>query len=961
MSYRAALKFFFVFVLVLAGVVTGARAQARSAATVRGTVSDPDNAVIPGATVTLTPPKGNAILATSQADGTYVMKAVPPGTYSITVTMLGFTSFVKQGLKIAPGQVLDMDAKLAIEMQSQQVQVTTENTTLSVDSDSNASATVISGKDLDALSDDPDELSTELSALAGPAAGPSGGQIYVDGFTGGQLPPKSSIREIRVNQNPFTAQYDRIGYGRVEVFTKPGSGDWHGFFQALGNDNVLNTTTPLLNAYLSPGQSTVTQPPYYTTFFLGNLTGPISKKVSFTLSGSHRTIQDNSIINATVLSSVEPCPAGQTVCSYQNADPFPQSRFDISPRIDWQLGEKNTLVTRFQLYRNETTSNGTGGFDLPTTAYNTGASEYELQVSDTQLYGQKIINETRFELGRNRDSQDPQSQLPTLFVQGAFNGGGNSLGSNSSREARLEVQNYTSAQLSKNFVRFGGRLRANRESSYSNAGGNGIFTYSSLADYQNNAPSLYSQTQTLRGVVATLYDIGIYAEDDWRARPNLTITYGLRYEMQNQINDTHDFAPRLSFAYGLGNSKSSPKTVIRGGFGIFYDRFKISNVLNTLQENGVNQIQTVISHPQAGCSPSNVNGCNGGVTANNTTYTIAPNLRTPYTTQFAIGLERQLFAGVTLTVNYLNSHGVHQYLSENMNAPVNGVYPLPPASGGTPLTLYQYQSEGVYRQNQLITSVNGRTKHVTVFSFYTLNFAKSDTSGASTFPSVPYHIGADYGRATFDTRNRIFVGGNVTLPYGISVAPFMAAQSGAPYNITVGRDLNSDTIFNDRPTFLPGQSSARCLDPTSFAIPAPGTTYTPIPINYCTGSALFAFNMRLTKTFGFGNKAGAARPGGGPGGPQAGSMAGRIGPQGGGGGGHGGGGMFGGGGASTGKKYNVTLGLQFQNLFQTINYGSPIGTLSSPEFGKSTQLAGNIYTPQDAAPSRILLTAAFQF
>ena len=201
----------------------------------------------------------------------------------------------------------------------------------------------------------------------------------------------------------------------------------------------------------------------------------------------------------------------------------------------------------------------------------------------------------------------------------------------------------------------------------------------------------------------------------------------------------------------------------------------------------------------------------------------------------------------------------------------------------------------------------------------------------------------------------------MSLPYGIALAPFLAAQSGAPYNITVGRDLNSDTIYNDRPAFLPGRSSATCLNPTSFAIPAAGTTYSPIPINYCTGPSLFSMNMRLTKTFGFGNKSETAAGNGGPGGPGAGAMAGRIGPGGGGHGGHGGpGGMFGGGGG-TGKKYNLTMGLQFQNLFQTINYGTPIGTLTSPLFGKSTQLAGNIYSPSNAAPSRILLTAAFQF
>ncbi len=137
-----------------------------------------------------------------------------------------------------------------------------------VDPDSNASAVVLTGKDLDALSDDPDELSDELTALAGPSAGPNGGQIYVDGFTGGQLPPKSSIREIRINQNPFSAEYDQLGYGRVEVFTKPGTDKIHGNFQLNGNASQFNSGNPLATGY---------QPPYHTLFLFGNLTGPLNK------------------------------------------------------------------------------------------------------------------------------------------------------------------------------------------------------------------------------------------------------------------------------------------------------------------------------------------------------------------------------------------------------------------------------------------------------------------------------------------------------------------------------------------------------------------------------------------------------------------------------------------------------------------------------------------------------------
>src|SRR5580698_6524578 len=403
MSFRASLKIVLLFFIAWMPMVASAQ---QTGATVRGTVADPENAVIPGATVTFTPASGKPLITQSQSDGTYVLRGVPAGTYSVTVTMQGFASFVKQGVRVTAGQALSLDAQLAIQEQKQEVNVTAQAAQVSVDADSNASATVLKGKDLDALSDDPDELSSELTALAGPAAGPNGGQIYVDGFTGGQLPPKSSIREIRINQNPFSAQYDKLGYGRVEVFTKPGTDKFHGQFNLQGLDSALNTGNQLLNAFNTPGQPLQTQPPYHTIFVLGNLTGPLSSNASFTLSGSHRAIQDNSLVSATILNptildTTLTCPDGQISCNYSIANPAPQSRTDISPRVDLQLGEKNTLVTRFEYELNDQNNVGVGGLNLPSTGYNSSAAETTVQVSDTQIISQRIINETRFEFQRD--------------------------------------------------------------------------------------------------------------------------------------------------------------------------------------------------------------------------------------------------------------------------------------------------------------------------------------------------------------------------------------------------------------------------------------------------------------------------------------------------------------------------------------------------------------------------------
>jgi hypothetical protein len=957
MSFRTTLKIAFLFLIALVPALV--RAQ-QGGATVHGTVTDPDQAVIPGATVTLTTSSGKGQIVQSGADGSYTFRSVAPGTYSLTVTMHGFATFVKQGLRVAAGQNATIDAKMTVQVDSQEVQVTAQSTQLSVDQDSNASSTVIKGKDLDALSDDPDELSSELSALAGPSAGPNGGQIYVDGFTGGQLPPKSSIREIRVNQNPFSAQYDRLGYGRVEVFTKPGTDRFHGSVQLNGNDSSFNTGNPLLD----PG---VTQPPYHTIFGFGSVTGPLAKNASFTLSASRRAIQDNTIVNSQILANPSNptvvCQPNDPACvstPYQYANPNPQTRLDISPRVDLALSEKNTLTTRFQLFQSSQTGGGVGGFSLPSQGYNIDSSEYELQVSDTQILSPRVINETRFELGRNRDTQKALSTDPTVSVSGAFTSGGSNSGTVATHQNRLEVQNYTSLQLAKNFMRFGGRLRVNQQTSSTTAGTNGKFTYASLTDYERGLLGQFSLTQVNSASSATMADVGLYFEDDWKARPNLTVTYGIRYETQNYIGEHHDIAPRVSFAYGLGSAKGSPRTVLRGGFGMFYDRFQIGNILTTVQGDGLHQEQLIdrnpnLNHP--GCSPTAIGLCGTPTAGNTTTITAAPSLRTPYTMQFAIGADQQLFRGASLSVNYLHARGVHQFLSENVSYQT------------TNPTQYQYQSEGVFRQNQLIANVNVRNRYFSLFGFYMLNFANADTSGPTYFPSQPFNIGADYGRAQFDIRNRLFLGGNVTLPKRITLAPFMVAQSGQPYNVTIGSDLNNDTIFNDRPAFLAGQSSASCKDYTSFNA-APLGSDARIPINYCQGPALFTMNLRLAKTFGFGAETGA-RLQDGQGGPGQVGPGGRGGPGGdrgrGGPGGGGPGGMFGGGGANTGRRYNLTFGAQFMNLFSTENLSTPVGVLRSTSlFGHSTQLAGgngngNGLFSTNSALRRIMLQATFNF
>ncbi len=264
--------------------------------TLHGHIEDQTGALIPGAQVTVTTAKGGKVAQTSaDAAGGYSVQGLAAGSYVVQATYQGFAPFVSQPIPLTAGQIKNVDVKMAIEEAQQQVVVSDEGgPQVSVEAGQNSNAIVLKGSDLDALSDDPDELSNELTALAGPSAGPNGGQIYIDGFTGGTLPPKSAIREIRINQNPFSAEFDRLGYGRIEILTKPGTDTLHGRFFVQGNDDAFNTGNPFTKVI----------PAYHSIQANGTVSGALSKKASFFLSVEQRNNQDASVYSVQIADQV---------------------------------------------------------------------------------------------------------------------------------------------------------------------------------------------------------------------------------------------------------------------------------------------------------------------------------------------------------------------------------------------------------------------------------------------------------------------------------------------------------------------------------------------------------------------------------------------------------------------------------------------------------------------------------
>ncbi len=962
--------------LVVFLLLSACAVVAQNTASLHGTIADPTGAVIPQAVVTATSSAGQKTSATTDNVGNYQISGLAAGTYTVSVSAKGFAATGVQSTTIAAGQAQKLDIALAIQVEQEKVQVQDQSGGVEVSPENNASAVIIKGKDLEALSDDPDELQTELQALAGPSAGPNGGEIYIDGFTGGQIPPKASIREIRINQNPFSAQYDKVGYGRIEIFTKPGTDHFHGQVMVNGNSSAFNSQWNPFHT---------SQPPYHTELYSGNISGPLGKKASFFVDAERRNINQNSLIDATILD------ANLNPVAFSEAISNPRTRTSVSPRIDFQVSKNNTLTARYEFEQNNQENQGVGQFSLASQAYNQNQTEHSLQVSDTQILSSTVVNETRFQYNRQSDDRTPQSAGVTTSVLGAFSGGGNSQGLLRDTQTRYELQNYTSMVHGKHFIKFGARLRSVSDTNYSSGNFNGTYTFPSLQAYRVTlmgqtaacvaaapnpqtaqcGPSQFSVTTGNPRASVTVIDVGPYAEDDWRIRPNLSISYGLRFESQNNLHDRADFAPRLGFAWGLGGGKKPPKTVLRAGFGIFYDRFSYDLVLQQDRLNGINQQSTIVQSPDFYPTIPAAGTISG--TQSPTIYRTNPNLSSPRTMQTAVSIERQVSKSTTIALTYLNSRGDNQLLTRNINAPEPGTYdPTIPGSGTRPYggttNIYQYDSGAIFRQNQLIANARvGLGSKVSLFGFYTLSYVNSDTSGASSFPSNQFNLMQDYGRASFDVRHRLFLGGTFTLPYALRLNPFLVVNSGRPYDITVGQDLNGDSIFNDRPSFADGSTPAGDVRATSIgdfnAAPGNGNF---IPLNYGNSPASVALNLRVSRTFGFGPevRGGSAAAQGGPDGPRGGGFGGgRGGPPGGGLGGRGltgaGGNPFGPG-ATVNRRYNVTFSVSARNIFNHVNYGSPIGNLNSPLFGESNSLAQGPFASGNAI-RRIDLQAVFAF
>jgi hypothetical protein len=959
--------------LMFALCAVGASAQ-QAGASLRGEVSDEFGGVIVGATITVTDASGKAKSTVTDSDGGFNVPGLQPGRYNVRVFSTGFALFENPEVDVAAGRNELPKVTLGVSLEKEEVTVASEGP-LSVDTAS-AGAIVLKGKDLESLPEDPDELAAALQALAGPAAGPNGGQITIDGFEGGRIPSRDSIREIRINDNPLSAENDRPGFGGIQILTKPGTEKLRGSFGMTFNDESLNSRNPFLRSEK--------RPPFQFRQYSGNLSGTIvPKKASFFLDFFRGETDDNDLVNGQRLNPAnvnETLPLNFAILS-------PRRNWSINPRVDYAINDKHTLVARYSFFHNDDLNLGVSQYSLPERAYDATSSNHTVQLTETTVVNKSTVNETRFQFIRSRFAQEPLTVgIPAINVFDAFFSGASPSGNSFNENTRWEVTNTTTQAHGAHALKFGARVRGVRLSDFSENFFNGVYTFGSLGDYrravtgelvngQRVVPTQFSISAGEPLADISQVDFGGFVQDDWKLRPNLTVGGGVRYERQTNLDSAFNFAPRVYLAWSPdGGAQRQAKTVIRLGFGLFYDRIN-EGIALTVERAGGTGLQQQFSVRDPAILSRTVFGADGhvvsgaltaadleGFSVAEATRQLAPDATAPYSYISGFLMTRQLTKTSTLNVFFSTYDTRHLLRSRNINAPtlINGTFRRPQLALGD---INQYETSGTQSMKQLNISVSKQFRPgVSLTANYTLGKAQSNADFGA-FPMNQYDLTGEYSRTSFDARHRFILFASLAVPkLKLSLNPMIIANTGRPFNIITGLDDNNDGVINDRPAFADAQTTAADLVQTRFGDfdirPKPGQTI--IPRNYAEGPGFFSVNLRVGRTFAFGdlpgaaerrrvakeqeqqqrqqrgsrtdssssNRGGGSTAGGGArpptGGPIQGGMAGgpmMI--------------MMGAPGGAEGKRYSLNFSLNFNNLFNRTNLGQPVGNLRSNSFGES--------------------------
>ena len=823
--------------------------------TIAGIVRDSTLALIPGATITLDGSQSEE----SGSDGTFHFKCIGDGPHHLTISAEGFA---KHDLSLTTPHTAQLAFELKLESVESQVDVSADSGPTPSAMSSGPSQT-ISGKRLQSLADDPDDLLRQLQQMAATAGGaPGNTTISLDGFLGEgdgatTLPPKSSIAYIKVNPDLFSAEYRNppFGGGRIEIYTKPGLSAYHGALFATNGSPWMNARDPFSTNKASLGKQR-----YGFEF-----TGPIFKKGSdFTMTLEHRSIDNFAVVNATTVDS-----SGNTSPILQNVA-TPQRLWVGTVRTDWQLGPKNTFIASLNANVNHLMNVGVGGQSLAETGYDLAKYDYELHLTDVTTVSPKLMHEARLGIEWDGSDDTPNSTAPQVSVAGAFTGGGSTAGPARDRELDIEMDDDAILSTDKHLLKFGVqaevldehlRLPTNFNGVYTFGGGtipgqalplSGIQQYVlALNGQPNGSPTDYSNVAGNPEVDLVQTRLALFYQDDWKIRSNLHIAYGLRYFTQTEPTVSNNFTPRLGVSWSP-DKKSTWN--IHGHAGLFSDRFRAHTYGEILRMDGTERVTSTIYNPT--CTgvfdPATCNPISSG-TAIHSVRTVAPNFPNTFFSIENIGLSHTLPHGWNLSGDYYIAQIWHATRTENINSPLNDS-PTGPRPGPANLNVLQMQGTGRGYGNVEFAGLEQHSlKHVQFFMgavrVQIIDDNDGNGNGNSEF-NTPQTTGSnvgEYARSDGQGLWQVFGNATFTLPEKIQLSGNFNASGDAPYNITTGFDNNGDGNFNDRPQYATPGTPGAISTPYGLLVTSGGTGV--FPRNKGTMPWVFYLDSNIQRTF----------------------------------------------------------------------------------------------------------------
>ena len=844
-------------------------AQTNQQAQLRITVVDITGAGLPAATVRVTPAGGSLTELPTDDHGLLTIPALTLGAVSVHAEFPGFTPFdgtvtLRRGNN---NQVIT----LAIAGVQEEIVV---NDSSADDTRGNSMTTVLEDAQIAELSDDPDELQAQLEALTGGA----GAVFQVDGFRGGRLPSKDQIQQIRFRNNSFSADNHDAGRTQVEIITRPGTTSWSGNANVGLRSDVLNAR----NAFAQ------TQTPERFRRFNAGLRGPLVKgktSLRFNIDGN-RSFDSGTIVAL--------APDGRIADQVKR--PFEQTNVTVG--LEHALSQNQTFRFEYRRTDDSRSNLGVGDFSLLERAYSRTNSENQVRASVQTILGKASLNQFRVQFNQQATASASASDVPAIIVIDAFSRGGAGV-SNEGSTRSVELADNLDFTVGKHAMRAGLLLEAGAYGNVDNRNAAGTFTFGSLEEFAARTPDTFTQRLGEVRTSFAQYQLGVYWQDDVRLNRSLSVSYGVREELQSHVDDSLNVMPRFGFTLNPFRSK----TTIRGGYGIFHDWYDSNLYDQTLRVNGVAQRDLLILNPGYP-DPA------GGITATvlpGGRVQADPDLKLPHLHQASIGIERPVTPTFNLQASLMRVIGSNQLRARNINAPDTfGIRPEPLIG-----TVTHIESTGRSSTNRLNLSANYRPGPRTFINVgYTLSSIRNTGDNALALPANSFDPNSEWGPSSQDVRHRLNAMVNVGLPFAVRANVSANAQSASPYTITTGRDDNRDGVSNDRPDGA-GRNTAR-------------------------GAGRWELNARLTRAISFG-------------GPTAGQQGGRRGEQvapgqgGGGGVGPGGpggpGGPAGGFGNGANQRFTVEFYAQAFNLLNHTNFVNFSGNRLSPFFGLPTSAA----------------------